>query len=428
MAEKEDQPAEPEEEDSSAPEGDQKASSEIGPASGTPAGTMKTLRKIILILAAITFLAGGILMFVEDPLAGVGSFFEGIFSVLTPEAQVRSIALSDDMIEAFIKNSSDSELHVSRFWREEAGLIFEQMEEDCNLTNRTGDQNEIFEVYRVVVDEKSSSRSLVAWIDWGRQDLVCVAKNGNWTNYCKSHAYSQCYDNNFYWYNSCGDREEMKLSCFGTCINNTCKPNCLLEGQTAIPGELECCEIFSTLPNSTMGDDGQCLPPIKGSFMCTRCGNGLCQPPENECSCPEDCNLTCTDSDGLDNYTQGRVVRDGVEKWDFCINEKNLTEFYCEYKAIMNKTTECYAYYNYTCRFGRCIETEIPCIEEGETAPAEEFYKCCKGLVYSNMVRDPEGGCRINPTVFTCTNCGDGECGLGETLCNCYEDCYGMVF
>jgi hypothetical protein len=426
MAEKEDHPAESKEEDSKTPEEDQKASSEIGPASGMPAGTMKTLRKAILILAAITFLAGGVLMIMEDPLAGAQSFVEGVFSALSPEAQVRSIALSNGMVESFIRNSTDSELHVSHFWRDEAGLIFEQMKEDCNLTNQTVGQD-IVEVYRVMVDEQSSGRAIVAWVDWGTQSLVCVARAGNWTDYCKSRAYSQCYDNNFYWYNSCGDREEMKLSCFGICENNTCLPDCLLEGQDALPGGLECCEDFSTLPNSTVSSDGECIDPIRGSFVCTRCGNGLCQPPENECSCPEDCNLTCTDSDGFDNYTQGRVVRDGVEKWDFCINEKNLTEFYCEHKAIMNKTTECFAYYNYTCLFGRCVETEIPCIEEGDTAPNEEFYECCKGLTRSNLVRDPEGGCRINPTVFVCTQCGDGECGPGETLCNCNEDCHGSI-
>ena len=67
-----------------------------------------------------------------------------------------------------------------------------------------------------------------------------------------------------------------------------------------------------------------------------------------------------------------------------------------------------------------------PCIEEGEElwGKSETDY-CCDGLVpvavdsYScDAGQDP-----APPDLFYCTACGDGECGLKETFCNCTSDC-----
>jgi hypothetical protein len=416
MAEGDAEPAGPE------PEGD----SEIGAASGMPAGSLKTIRKIVLILALITFVFGGILIYSEDALPFFESLIEPLLAGFTTESAVRSIVLSSDTVKAFMKNSSGTDMHFSHFRAQDATLIFKQMRSDCNLSNpdQQGSAQGIQEIYRATVDDKGSNRSLVAWVDWQQGNLICVVRGGNWTAACRVHAYSQCYDNNFYWYNSCGEREDMKLSCFGICRNNTCTPNCVLDGLDARPtSNITCCEGLERVPNATVNNESICIPPINNSFVCTECGNGLCQPPENECSCPADCNVTCNDTDGLDYFNQGNVIRNGTVKWDDCVNTKILTEFYCEYKALLNQTFECLSHYNYTCHHGRCRNTTIPCVGEGQVAPDEEFYECCRGLTESNIVRDDPIGCKTNPVAFTCINCTNDDCGLGETPCNCPGDC-----
>jgi len=383
-------------------------------------GRIQKLRKIILIMSIVAVAGGVALMYSEDLLLWTQLYVDSIIgSPVSAEAAVRSMVLSSDTVKAFMENSTEPELHISYFRINDAGLIFEQMRSDCNITSQTS--STATELYRVIVDEKGSNRSIASWVDWNRRELICAAKKGNWTAGCRTHTYSRCYDNNFYWFNSCGEREDMKLSCFGVCINNTCVPDCVLDGLGARPSdEIACCEDLDTLPNFTFSG-GVCHPPINESFICTRCGNGLCQPPENECSCPADCDLSCIDSDDLDYNTQGSVNRNGTVKWDSCINTKSLVEYYCEYKAIRNTTYSCPA--NYTCDFGKCVYSNIPCLEEGEFGPTDQFFECCKGLKESNMIRDGLGGCKLNPAAFVCIDCGNGICGVGETFCNCYEDC-----
>jgi|GEM_PF-3538417 len=408
------------EEEKGSSETENTESPESSDVQGFSGGRLQKIRKIILVMSIIAVAGGAALMYSEDLLLWTQSYVDAIGNSLSAEAAVRSMVLSIDTVKAFMENSTEPELHISYFRIGEAGLIFEQMRSDCNITSQNS--STATELYRVIVDDKGSNRSVASWVDWNRRELICAAKKGNWTISCKAHAYSRCDDNNFYWFNSCGEREEMKLSCFGVCINNTCVPDCVLDGLDARPSdELACCEGLDTLPNFTLSG-GECHPPINESFICTRCGNGLCQPPENECSCPADCDLSCIDSDGLDYNTQGSVNRNGTVKWDSCINTKSLIEYYCEYKAIRNTTYSCPA--NYTCDFGKCVYSNIPCLEEGEFGPADQFFECCKGLTESNLISDDFGGCKINPSAFVCINCGDGVCGVGETLCSCYEDCY----
>ncbi|MBD3309965.1 hypothetical protein GF351_01965 [Candidatus Woesearchaeota archaeon] len=66
------------------------------------------------------------------------------------------------------------------------------------------------------------------------------------------------------------------------------------------------------------------------------------------------------------------------------------------------------------------------CVQEGEAADPvlEPGRSCCKGLVSIPASYPYEGGCKAAaPGVFTCTRCEDGECGTGETWCNCPDDC-----
>jgi len=393
-------------------------------APGSPGSRIQKLRKTMLIVAVIAIVGGVVFMYSEDLLQLVVFVVGPLFSPAgSSYASIMSIVSSDEAVKAFQENSTDSTMHVSFFEANDAMLIFEQMRSDCNLTGQTDDGRTM--VYRVMVDDAGTNRSLYAWVDGSSKGIICIARKGNWTIACRSHAYSQCHDNNFYWYNSCGEMEEMKLSCFGICRNNTCMPDCVLEGQASRPSEnLTCCDGLESLPNFTVSDN-ECGLPINQSFICPKkCGNGLCQPPENLCNCPADCSLNCTDSDGMNYYSQGKAIRGEVELWDECFSENSVTEFYCEYNAIRNITIECPL--NDTCYYGRCMNTTKSCIGEGGTGIIGES-NCCNFFSPSVLVRDEEGGCKDNRLVFVCIDCGNGECGPGETLCNCYEDCEGII-
>lgn len=68
----------------------------------------------------------------------------------------------------------------------------------------------------------------------------------------------------------------------------------------------------------------------------------------------------------------------------------------------------------------------IDCIPEGGEYWGKSYTDyCCDGLV--NIPMDPfpcdAGQEPAPPDLFWCAACGDAECGLKETFCNCPEDC-----
>jgi hypothetical protein len=71
---------------------------------------------------------------------------------------------------------------------------------------------------------------------------------------------------------------------------------CIPEGETFLdyPGAPECCDGLTLIGLDKPEPKLQvCFPATGGtgerSGRCTRCGDGLCKPPENKCNCPEDC-------------------------------------------------------------------------------------------------------------------------------------------
>lgn len=36
-------------------------------------------------------------------------------------------------------------------------------------------------------------------------------------------------------------------------------------------------------------EDGSCAYPLGDSYVCVKCGDGVCKNPENKCNCPSDC-------------------------------------------------------------------------------------------------------------------------------------------
>lgn len=76
--------------------------------------------------------------------------------------------------------------------------------------------------------------------------------------------------------------------------------NCIAEGETysAKAGEARCCEGLVFLDSVGPSEDGSgidglpagCLPDGPPDIkQCLPCGNGVCDPDEDYCNCPDDC-------------------------------------------------------------------------------------------------------------------------------------------
>jgi len=109
--------------------------------------------------------------------------------------------------------------------------------------------------------------------------------------------------------------------------------------------------------------DGECVDSDSVSGyplgLCINCGNGICEEIESACNCPEDCG-------SLTCLTEGKTQ----------------------------------------CSYGMDLQ-------------------CCEGLTAIPSINpDGEGQCgEIRPCGSTCTNCGNGICGVLENICNCPDDC-----
>lgn len=111
-------------------------------------------------------------------------------------------------------------------------------------------------------------------------------------------------------------------------------------------------------------------------------------------------------------YTQGVYLCCGPGEGRSCCPPNTLPD------PNVGRTATCFQYGGVT---GRCTA-------EGQSLEAKDICSvCCSGLtrVESSAPGGDGGACVPTdfPSVFRCTACGDGTCGLGENRCNCPADC-----
>jgi len=65
---------------------------------------------------------------------------------------------------------------------------------------------------------------------------------------------------------------------------------CVGEGKTGSGWENERCCLGLSSHGQSLGKtrDGTCIAILDASFICTNCGDGICGPGEEECTCEED--------------------------------------------------------------------------------------------------------------------------------------------
>lgn len=105
----------------------------------------------------------------------------------------------------------------------------------------------------------------------------------------------------------CNNKYENYCNCPEDCKREI---NCTTEGQINYFGDPPCCEGLTQISNAApMKED--CIARPDGSGYCTKCGDGMCKTPENECGCPEDCSgaksITVTSPNGGEELEIGRM-------------------------------------------------------------------------------------------------------------------------
>ncbi|MCA9538515.1 MAG: hypothetical protein KC620_06475 [Myxococcales bacterium] len=207
---------------------------------------------------------------------------------------------------------------------------------------------------------------------------------------------------------------------------------CAEEGEAipVVPGAPECCAgLFPTSCDAPLAD-GTCPEGCDGASICTACGDGRCGLGENICNCPLDCDdAACAGAgevvpvvpgapmccQGLSPIGCDRPAADGSCGADPCVGA-----FVCA-----------------ACGDGVCGPGENPCncavdcagggecVGEGDSVPVvPNAPQCCPNLTPVGCeVPDANGVCQECVGASRCTRCGDGQCGVGENICNCPDDC-----
>lgn len=175
----------------------------------------------------------------------------------------------------------------------------------------------------------------------------------------------------------------------------TCPPDC------GLPTATETGLCADAIDNDCDGPIDCADPDCAADPVCT-CGDGSCTPPENPCNCPADCGapgpeglgLTCADT--VDNDCDGFVD---------CADPGCFGNPAC------------------ACGDGICTPPENPCTCPADCGPptVSEFGLCADGL--DNDCDGPidcaDPDCATDPACL----CGNGTCDPGENPCNCPADC-----
>ncbi|NQU98556.1 hypothetical protein HQ533_03745 [Candidatus Woesearchaeota archaeon] len=209
----------------------------------------------------------------------------------------------------------------------------------------------------------------------GTEIPMCECSNGKWD--CVTAPENQCPAQ------VCGNE-----ICEGDELE-TCPQDC----QCGCPDtpETVCGNNGVTYTNSCNALCGGTHVACNGACPCPVCGNGICERNENIDNCPDDCK-------------EEGDCRDNID---------------CPIKM--------------KCKNSVCVD--VGCIQEGGTSPGaispEYIYhmatECCEGLITTAYFGNYDEKCNFvilagGPS-GVCTKCGDGQCGKGETECNCPDDC-----
>jgi len=189
----------------------------------------------------------------------------------------------------------------------------------------------------------------------------------------------------------------------GTCTGDnhccTVSPSCEQAGTvfTADADGIGCCPGLDSFDFRTPVAGFQNCGNSEEEYICTDCGDGVCDEWENPCICLEDCpwgGNECKENGGtcMSACPRGHEPLDvgGCEGGDVCCSK------------------------------------EKACLTEGEAAEyAPGSPPCCGTLVPIDVTEWGGGelGCQPNENWYVCSYCGNNNCETWESPCTCGHDC-----
>ena len=72
-------------------------------------------------------------------------------------------------------------------------------------------------------DSCGNAQEISQYCTNGCSGNTCGSNTNYYYGYCNSHSYERCVGNNLYWYDSCGNQQELDRYCSSGCSGNTCQ-------------------------------------------------------------------------------------------------------------------------------------------------------------------------------------------------------------
>ena len=224
---------------------------------------------------------------------------------------------------------------------------------------------------------------------------------------CSSESYYACYNDDLYWYNSCGDREGKRLECgsYG-CNNNECNspPTCEEGWQCRITSGYAFYEYFES--NCSISSTFSC----QSSTTCRSDFDGLCEEPV-ECI-PRDYS-TCFHDDvyWFDSCGNSGDKRDECGSAG-CSGDTCNEEYYCDIPDGSSEENECDCDDDFDCPSGYYCD-----LGNGPDACVEEDNGCHEGQPGDSSYCSSECPCAE----------GEGDCDEGYDECEAGLTCMSNV-
>jgi len=267
-------------------------------------------------------------------------------------ASPESLALNNPLVQQFLEDYPDAEIHVNFFTAEQSAQILDNITAECGSLFI-----EAKDYYRMTIDDANSGLKVVAWIDWERKELECavkygkedsktISKPGEEDEQCVTHHEYKCHGDHVYWFDSCGNKEEKKEYCANGCSEGVC-----VQTECESHSEYKCDGDHVYWYNS-------CGVKEEKKEACDNgCKDAVCIKNED--------GDVCTDSDsGKNYYEKGTATKGEQSLSDHCNDDGSLTEKYCDNGEIKAVIVTCDD--EYICSNGACVASDGGCISHHE--------------------------------------------------------------
>ncbi len=256
--------------------------------------------------------------------------------------------------------------------------------------------------------QQCSGNSLYWYNSCGQQqDLIQYCQNGCYNNSCQNnnynynyygncsyHAYQQCSGSYLYWYDSCGNMQDVAQHCTGGCYNNVCSTNNYNYGDSCTYHAYKLCVGSNVYWYSGCGQQQDLYLACPSGQVCSnpaqygQCSAPYIQPAPNPSPAYVAHYKTACQANSLYWY-DSLGAQSGLYK--DCVDSNSCTADSCSGNKCQN-TLKC----------------------EGSTCAVSS-------ADYNTYCLSAQSG----PTTPANTHCGNGLCEatLGETSVNCSSDC-----